>query len=80
MMSAADAFAVNILGADQEHLAELFARRGEPETGSLRGAPFDAGPAGSPRLAGCLAWLECSLADSVEAGDHTIFLGRRRGN
>lgn len=75
LMSRADAFAVNILAADQEHLAELFARRGGPEIGSLRGATFDSAPAGSPRLTGCLAWLECSLAGSVAAGDHTIFLG-----
>lgn len=29
-----------------------------------------------PLLAGCVANLECELAGELEAGDHTIFLGR----
>ncbi|MFO7918017.1 MAG: flavin reductase family protein [Anaerolineae bacterium] len=29
-----------------------------------------------PLLAGCVANLECTLAGTLEAGDHTIFLGR----
>jgi flavin reductase (DIM6/NTAB) family NADH-FMN oxidoreductase RutF len=33
-------------------------------------------PSGSPVLAGALAWLDCSLEQVVEAGDHLIALGR----
>ena len=75
-MSRARAFAVNILDAGQEDLADLFARRAEPTPESLRGIPFRRGPDGSPLLTGALAWLECATDASVEAGDHTIFLGR----
>ncbi len=75
-MSRARTFAVNILSAEQEGLARLFAERRQPETASLRGAPFEPGPSGSPLLTGCLAWLECASHEAVEVGDHTIFIGR----
>ncbi len=29
----------------------------------------------APRIAECYAWLECKLANSVETGDHTFFIG-----
>jgi len=29
-----------------------------------------------PLLSGCVVNLECRLADALEAGDHTVFLGR----
>jgi len=29
-----------------------------------------------PLLSGCVVNLECQLADALEAGDHTVFLGR----
>ena len=33
-------------------------------------------PGGSPLLSGVLAWVECDVERDVEAGDHTIFIGR----
>jgi flavin reductase (DIM6/NTAB) family NADH-FMN oxidoreductase RutF len=76
-ITAAQAFAVSILGAGQQELAKYFTDWRRP-----RGmAQFDtvdwlAGPlTGSPLLAGCLAWLECKLVNVYEGGDHSIFLG-----
>jgi flavin reductase len=70
-------FGVNVLSADQEHLARYFASRGRP-----RGiAQFDdiewfpARRSGAPLLTGSLAWLECELAEVYHGGDHSIFLG-----
>jgi flavin reductase (DIM6/NTAB) family NADH-FMN oxidoreductase RutF len=68
-------FAVNILGPEQEALSRLFAKRGEPEEGSLRGQPFVLGETGAPILAGCLAYLDCRVAEVLEGGDHSIFIG-----
>lgn len=68
-------FGVNILSADQEEISRLFAAKGEPEHGQLRGAAFHLGPHGTPVLEGCLAYLECEVADRCEGGDHTIFIG-----
>ncbi|NBH09951.1 flavin reductase family protein [Amycolatopsis sp. SID8362] len=74
----AGSFGVNILGADQQELSKYFADWRRPDGI----AQFEAvgytvgGKTGSPLLKGALAWLECELAQVVEGGDHSIFLGR----
>ena len=61
-------FCVNVLGAEQEHLARHFA-------GDASGAPLWADDSVAPRLAGTLAHLICEPWRSYDGGDHTIFLG-----
>ena len=68
-------FAVNILGEHQEDISRLFAKRGEPEIGSLRGQPFRRGETGAPILEDCLAFMECRVRSVLDGGDHSIFLG-----
>jgi len=68
-------FAVNILGEHQEEVSRLFAKRSPPETGTLRGLAFSRGHTGAPLLDDCLAYIECRVADVLEGGDHSIFLG-----
>jgi 3-hydroxy-9,10-secoandrosta-1,3,5(10)-triene-9,17-dione monooxygenase reductase component len=69
------AFTVNILGEHQEDVSRLFAKRSEPERGTLRGQRFRIGKTGAPVLEDCLAYVECRIAETYEGGDHTIFLG-----
>jgi len=38
-----------------------------------------AGTTGAPILADALAWIECTLEDELEAGDHTVAIGRVQG-
>lgn len=64
-------FAVNILGAHQRELALHFA--GRPQ-GGLE-IPWEDGRL-APRLAGCLAYLECSPWQAYNGGDHVLYLGR----
>lgn len=77
-ITAARAFGVSVLGAEQEALARYFADSSRP-SGI---AQFDAvgwtpgALTGAPLLHGVLAWLECELAESYQGGDHSIFLGR----
>ena len=68
-------FAVNILGAHQESVSRTFAKKGAPETGTLRGQAFRLGETGAPILEGCLAYVECRVVTVMEGGDHSIFLG-----
>jgi flavin reductase (DIM6/NTAB) family NADH-FMN oxidoreductase RutF len=75
-ISRAQGFAVNILAHDQRELSILFAKSGEPTTGSLRGAAFRRGVTGAPLLEGALACLECETYRALDGGDHTIYLGR----
>ena len=69
-------FTVNILGEHQEALSRIFAKKGEPEVGTLRGQPFRLGESGAPILSDCLAFIECRVENMLDGGDHSIFLGR----
>ena len=68
----AQSFCIHVLGAHQFDLAKHF---------STTGDGFDAfdwalGDNDVPLLAGCAAQFHCTLHDTVEAGDHTMILGR----
>jgi len=69
-------FGVSILAADQKDVSSLFAKTGEPELGTLRGVPFRTGRSGCPLVEGAIAHVECAPHAVVDAGDHTIFVGR----
>ena len=67
-------FAVSILAARQERLAQHFAR-GVPPIAMWRGIAVQAGVSGAPLLEGALGWLECRLRDELAVGTHTLFVG-----
>ena len=65
-------FAIHVLGADQQAVADRFASDG---------FAFDAfdwatGPNGAPTLAGCLATFHCDTYAVHGAGDHSIIVGQ----
>ena len=74
LLREARAFAVSLLAADQDWLAEHFAR-GVPPIGMWKGIAATDGVLGAPLIDGALGWLECRVADEVEAGTHTFFVG-----
>lgn len=65
-------FAVNFLAHDQEGISRIFAT---PSVRRFEGLTWHFGELGSPLLENCLAHLECSTLKSVDAGDHTLFIG-----
>jgi flavin reductase (DIM6/NTAB) family NADH-FMN oxidoreductase RutF len=73
LLRATGGFAVSLLGAEQEALAQHFAR-GVPPIALWHGIEARESRRG-PLLAGALGWLECGLAGEHSAGDHTLFLG-----
>ena len=75
VLEAGGVFAVNILGEHQQDVSRTFARRAEPEIGSLRGHRFTMGVTGAPILEDCLAYLDCRVVLVHPGGDHSIFLG-----
>ncbi len=74
LLRAAGGFAVSLLAAGQEDLAQHFAR-GVPPIALWHGIAEREGAAGAPLLDGALGWLECRLASEHPAGDHTFFVG-----
>ncbi len=72
----AGAFCLNILGKDQAAIAHTFFKPAERVGQTIGGEPYRAGRAGAPVLSSCRAHLECELIESVERGDHAVFVGR----
>lgn len=74
LLAEAGAFALSVLAADQEGLAQHFAR-GVPPIAMWEGIEWRPGVTGAPLLDGSLGWVECRVADRCQAGDHTLFVG-----
>jgi flavin reductase (DIM6/NTAB) family NADH-FMN oxidoreductase RutF len=70
--SAGSHYAVNILGADQQVLAQQFASK---DTDRWLGVDYSLSTSGVPLLAGCVAHFECFNRSRYEEGDHVIFVG-----
>jgi flavin reductase (DIM6/NTAB) family NADH-FMN oxidoreductase RutF len=78
LLRRADSFALSLLAAGQEDVAQHFAR-GVPPIALWHGVATKLGAAGAPLLEGALGWLECRMATEHEAGDHTLFVGEVLG-
>ena len=74
LLRQAGAFAVSLLAAGQEHVAQHFAR-GVPPLALWTGIRRRPGSLGAPLLEGALGWLECRVWSECRAGDHTLFVG-----
>jgi flavin reductase (DIM6/NTAB) family NADH-FMN oxidoreductase RutF len=66
-------FGVNLLAADQQELAGVFASK-LPEAEKLDGVPHRL-EEGMPVIDGALAWAACELRELIAGGDHTIAIG-----
>jgi flavin reductase (DIM6/NTAB) family NADH-FMN oxidoreductase RutF len=66
-------FAVSMLSAGQEALAQHFAR-GVPPIALWERIPLRES-ADPPQLEGAVAWLRCRVVAEQETGDHTFFVG-----
>lgn len=69
-------FAVSVLAADQQSVGDRFARSGVDRFAGVEWRPS---PAGMPLIGGALAWVECSVVDEVDAGDHTVVVAAVTG-
>ncbi|MCE0767993.1 flavin reductase family protein [Pseudonocardia kujensis] len=66
-------FCVNVLAEDHQEYSNGFARSGTDKFAGVRWSPA---PSGSPVLEGVSAWIDCTLWNEHDGGDHTIVLGR----
>jgi len=75
IISESKIFALNILGADQQELSDLFARPGSGKAESLKDLHTSTAVTGAPLIKGCPAYLDCRVTDIYAQGDHNIFIG-----
>ena len=69
-------FAVSVLRAGQVSASNYFARPGRLPTREFTEIEGEWTPFGVPVVKGSLAWVACSLHNTVECGDHTIVMGQ----
>ena len=70
------AFAINILGEQGEGTARFFADNARLSGPEFEEGAYRLGVSGSPILEEATAYLEATLDRTLEAGDHTIMVGR----
>ncbi|MDX8477218.1 alpha/beta fold hydrolase [Mesorhizobium sp. VK24D] len=75
VFASSKSFAINVLGEDQKAASGVFASKAADKFASVAWQP---GQTGSPVLDGSVACFDCDLERLVEAGDHSILIGRVR--
>ena len=68
-------FALNVLGKDQQGVAYAFFKPVQREGDTLGEEAFHQGVKGCPLLDNAPSYVECTLVDSLEKGDHSLFVG-----
>lgn len=68
-----EAYAINVLSAEQQELSSRYARKGEHE---LDPGHFISGEQGAPIIKDALASFECQLHATHDGGDHLIIVGK----
>ncbi len=68
-------FAVNVLRPDQVDLGKRFGYKSGRQVDKFAGLDWLAAATGAPILPQAYAYLDCRLADTFTAGDHTLFIG-----
>lgn len=66
-------FVINVLAENQRDLSIRFASRSEDKWAGVLCEP---GLGGVPVLMGCIANLECTVVNTIDGGDHVIFIGQ----
>ena len=72
LMRRAGYFCVNILAADQAQLSDGMATKGEDK---FDGVTWSTAATGAPVIEGVLGYIDCTVHQVVEAGDHYLVVG-----
>lgn len=75
MIKASGIFAINVLGPDNIDVGKHYGLKSGRKTDKFDGVEYDTKATGSPILRGCVAWMDCKVVGSLDAGDHTLFIG-----
>jgi flavin reductase len=76
LVMASRAFAINILGEYAEGTARFFADNARLEAAEFVEGAYHVGVSGAPLLDEAVAYLEATVDTTLEAGDHSIIVGR----
>ncbi len=75
MITKSGVFCVNVLGPENIELGRHFGLKTGRKFDKFEGIDYETRATGSPVIPGCVAWLDCRVHSTHEAGDHTLFIG-----
>lgn len=68
-------FSLCVLRKNQRTQMDLLKGQKRVDENTIEGMPYEVRKTGAPVLRDCAGFVECRLVHSVDAGDHTIFIG-----
>ncbi|MEK6751455.1 MAG: flavin reductase family protein [Chloroflexota bacterium] len=74
MVMASRAFGLTILSAGQSKISDIFAGRFPEIVDRFAGLETETRVTGSPLIVGGLAWLDCRVVETFDAGLNTLFI------
>jgi flavin reductase (DIM6/NTAB) family NADH-FMN oxidoreductase RutF len=77
LITAGGVFSLNVLDREDRAVVRKFVKPVEvdAEAGTLNGFAFHDGVSGAPVLDQAVAYVDCRVANSVDCGGHTFFIG-----
>lgn len=75
LISESQVFAISTVSREDRAIVRKFTKPVEVDGNTLNGFPFHDGVTGAPILDQAPAYLDCEVRQSVEVGNHTLFIG-----
>ncbi|NHZ70398.1 MAG: hypothetical protein GWP18_02020 [Proteobacteria bacterium] len=75
LISEGGSFTVNLWNAGNTRPFVKFSKPATKEGMALNGWPISEGSTGVPIFDDAIAWMECTVSQTVECGTHTFFIG-----
>jgi len=75
MIEKSGIFSISVLDENQIDLAKHFGFKSGKDIDKFTEVAYDTHSTGAPVLKDCLAYLDCKVVGSYQAGDHTLFIG-----
>lgn len=74
MITQSRAFALHITARERKDFLKRF--KGPDPAAKFSDIEWTKGKTGSPLIRDCIAWFDCKVIDSVEPGNHTLFIAK----
>lgn len=75
LISEGGAFTINLWDAEDTKIFRKFSKPAQKEGMNLNGYPIRVGTTGTPIWEGAIAYMDCVVRHSWNAGTHTLFVG-----
>ncbi|HET6811466.1 MAG TPA: flavin reductase family protein [Acidimicrobiales bacterium] len=77
LVEAGGAFSLSVLAREDRALVRRFVKpvEADPDARTLNGFAYTTAVTGAPILEAAVAWVDCRLDRTLDAGSHTLFVG-----